>query len=110
MLTAAQTLLILQMLLVLLPAREETQDTGEPSPKNNPPKERQQIHLHNCNRSGQPRESNVRLEMKTWPSQQARSHPACPTSCSNDGKHSRDLTHTFLPHPFTPSNVKQDTK
>lgn len=54
--TVAQTLpLTLQMLLVLLPTREKTWDTGEPSPKNNPPKENQQIHLHQCSRSGQPR-------------------------------------------------------
>lgn len=49
------TLLTLQMLLVLLPAREKTQDTAKPRPENNPPKESRQLHLHRCSRSGQPR-------------------------------------------------------
>lgn len=42
--------------------------------------------------------------------QQSQSHPGCPTGGCNDGNHSRELTHTFLLCPFTPSNVKQDTK
>lgn len=75
--TAAQTLLTLQMLLVLLPAREKTQDAGEPSPKNNPPKEPadpppalQQVRAA--------KGEQARLEIEPWPPQQARSPPQLP--------------------------------
>lgn len=50
----------------------------------------------------------ARLEMQSRPSQQARSHPSCPTGHSDDGKHSRELTHTFY-HVPSPQATRNKT-
>lgn len=103
--TAAQTLLTLQMLLVLLPARENTWDTGESGPKNKPPKESQQIHLHHCNRSGQPRESR-----RGWRWSHGRSSRHGPTPTAPVGALVTVMTETTVESSLTNFTVSLHPK
>jgi len=100
---ASHALFTLNLLLVMLPAREKTWDTSELSPTKNPPKETWQIYL--CRSQGRASEAGdgAMAVPPRW------SRTGC-TGGRDDGNNSRELTHSFLSSPFTPSNVKQDTK